>query len=66
MMVEHYNIGHTMEAVAVSEPNLRTGVGHGHLRKFNRERPKKGAKAKKRKRTEMSKASRRRNRGNQR
>lgn len=63
MMVEHYNLGRMVEATVIPEPNLRTGVGHGHLRKFDRERPKKGAKAKKRKLSKMSKASRKRNRG---
>lgn len=63
MMVEHYNFGHMVEATVVPEPNLRTGIGHGHFRKFGRERPEKGAKAKKRKRSKISKASRKRNRG---
>lgn len=62
MMVEHYNLGHMVEATVVPEPNLCTGVGHGHPRKFERERPKKGTKAKKRKKAKMCKASRRRNR----
>lgn len=62
-MVEHYSVGNMPEAAAVPDPNLRAGVGHGHLRKFNRERPKKGAKAIKRKRSKISKVSRKRNRG---
>ncbi len=42
--------------------SLLTGVGHGHFRKFDRERPKKNIKAKRRQREKMSKASKRRNR----
>ena len=63
MMGNYYNLGHIAEATVIPEPNLRTGAGHGHFRKFEREHPKKGAKAKKHKRTKMSKASRKRNRG---
>lgn len=66
MMIESYNIGDIMrmrDVMAVSEPNIRTGIGHGHPRKFNREKTTKGAYAKKRKRAKMSKASRKRNRG---
>lgn len=44
-------------------PNLRTGVGHGHYRPLNRERPTKDSLAKKRRRDKASKASRRKNRG---
>lgn len=43
-------------------PSLVTGAGHGHFRKFNREKPKKDFKAKRRQREKMSKASKRRNR----
>lgn len=45
------------------EPNLATGVGHGHIRKPGQTQPKKDAWAKKHKRAKMSKASRKRNRG---
>ena len=44
-------------------PSLVTGAGHGHFRKFNRERPKKDFRAKRRQREKMTKASRRKNRG---
>ena len=44
-------------------PSLVTGSGHGHCRKFNRERPKKDFKAKRRKREKMAKTSKRKNRG---
>lgn len=44
-------------------PSLVTGAGHGHFRKFNREKPPKNFKAKSRQRQKMSKASKRRNRG---
>ena len=50
-------------AAPIERPNLRTGAGHGHLRKSNREKPKKGIWAKKHKRTKMKKASRRQQRG---
>lgn len=46
----------------IERPSLVTGAGHGHFRKFNRERPKKNIKAKRRQREKMSKASKRRNR----
>ena len=48
-------------AAPMERPNLRTGVGHGHPRKFNREKPKKGAWMKKHERAKMKKASRRKN-----
>lgn len=49
--------------VAPTEPpSLCTGVGHGHFRKYNREKPKKDAWAKKRKKAKMRKTSRKRNR----
>lgn len=48
--------------VPIEPPNLRTGAGHGHFRKFNREKPKKDAWAKKQKKAKMRKASRKRNR----
>lgn len=48
--------------VPIERPNLRTGAGHGHLRGFNREKPKKDAWAKKNKRAKMKKASWKRNR----
>lgn len=65
MMIDHYDIGGIMrmrDVMTVSEPNIRTGVGYGHPRKFNREKPPKGAYAKKHKRSKMSKESRKRNR----
>lgn len=40
-----------------------TAQGHGYFRKFNRERPKKDFRAKRRQREKMTKASRRKNRG---
>lgn len=64
MMVNLYDMERMREmATPIPEANLRTGVGHGHFRKFNRERPEKNAQAKKRKKAKMSKASRKRNRG---
>lgn len=46
----------------MQQPDLRTGVGHGHARSATRERPPKGALVKKRKRAKVSKASRKKNR----
>lgn len=65
MNVDRYDNERTrlIDVPTLPEPNLRTGEGRGHSRKFDRERPKKDAWAKKRKRAKMSKASRKRNRG---
>lgn len=61
-----YSYYDTINMRAVMAPlertSLVTGAGHGHFRKFNRERPKKNIKAKRRQREKMSKASKRRNR----
>jgi len=64
MMVSSYMGFMCMKNIAapIEQPNLRTGAGHGHPRKFNRERPEKNAKAKKHKRTKLRKASRKKNR----
>lgn len=63
MMVDSYDVMRMREAAEPPEPSsLRTGAGHGHFRKFDREKPKKDAWAKKRKRAKMSKVSRKRNR----
>ena len=63
MMLEYYDIRRMRDMQATPKPpNLRTGEGHGHLRGFNRERPKKGAWAKRHKREKMRRASRKRNR----
>lgn len=48
--------------VHITPPNLRTGIGHGHARAFDRERPKRDAWAKRRKRAKIRKASHKRNR----
>lgn len=50
-------------SLPLERPSLVTGAGHGHFRKFNRERPKKDFRAKRRQREKMTKASRRKNRG---
>ncbi len=44
------------------KPSLKTGVGHGHSRRGDRERPAKDKIKKLRKHTKMAKASKRRNR----
>lgn len=44
------------------KPNLRTGVGHGHPRSVNREKPKSGHHKAKHIKMKMAKKSRRRNR----
>lgn len=62
-MYSYYNAIAMRAVMAPPErPSLVTGAGHGHFRKFNRERPKKNIKAKRRQREKMSKASKRRNR----
>lgn len=48
--------------VHTEPPSLRTGIGHGHFRAFDRERPKRDAWAKRRRRAKICKASRKRNR----
>ena len=48
--------------VPIVRPNLKTGVGHGHPRRGDRERPAKDKLKKLQKHTKMKKASRRRNR----
>lgn len=64
MMTNSYMVDvRARDIVAPTEPpSLRTGVGHGHVRKYNREKPKKDAWAKKRKKAKMRKTSRKRNR----
>lgn len=52
----------TDPAPLIEQPNLRTGVGHGHPRAINRERSPKDVLAKRRKKTKTSKASRKKNR----
>lgn len=58
---DYYNYIHYYEFPIV-KTNLRTGVGHGHYRDFNRERPAKYRVRKLRSRAKMRKASKRRNR----
>lgn len=48
--------------LALPEPDLITGVGHGHYRPVNREKPKANAYKRKHKKIKMAKNSRRRNR----
>lgn len=54
--------GGMYEAPLIVTPNLISGVGHGHYRPFDRERPAKDRVKKLRKHTKMKKASKRRNR----
>lgn len=62
-MYDYYDTFRMRDIAAPPErPSLVTGTGHGHFRKFDRERPKKNIKAKRRQREKMSKASKRRNR----
>lgn len=64
MMVNSYMGFMRMRDIAtpIDPPSLRTGVGHGHFRRSSREKPEKDALAKKRKKSKMRKASRKRNR----
>lgn len=67
MILERYNEPmRTREIMQLNfEPDLTTGIGHGHIRKRGQTRPRKDALAKKHKRAKMSKASRKRNRRGQ-
>lgn len=62
-MFDYYDFPDKNVMALTERPNLATGEGHGHFRKFNREKPPKDFKAKSRQRRKMSKASKRRNRG---
>lgn len=48
--------------VPIVKPNLATGVGHGHFRPSNRERPEKYHEQRKRNKRKAAKRSRRMNR----
>ena len=61
-MFDYYDSPYEYVMAHMERPNLATGEGHGHFRKFNREKPPKDFKAKSRQRRKMSKASKRRNR----
>lgn len=62
-MYSYYDtIGMRAVIAPPERPSLVTGACHGHFRKFDRERPKKNIKAKRRQREKMTKVSKRRNR----
>lgn len=65
MMCNGYYDTFRMREIAAppERPSLITGAGHGHFRKFNRDKPPKDFRAKRRQREKMTKASRRKNRG---
>lgn len=44
----------------ISVPDLRTGIGHGHFRPFNQEKPKKDKLRKAQKKRKIAKKSKRR------